>query len=958
MSELMPAAPEPLLDRPTTSAATPAEGHGPDSVDRAWSLAALALGAIALGAYVAQLASGLGGRTLALVLLTVAFAAAFVACGVGARGSARPACSWLLALAIAAYAGTAVYHTIVPGAAGRFPSLYDLGLFTFYPLVFAALVVFVRRHVIGFSGPLWIDSAVGALVVAALGAVVVAPQLDGAYDRAVVGQLLFFLGDLGFLGFLLAVYGLTGWRDSSSLLLLAAGSAVLAVGDGLWLVDVARGATAPGALPTVAWPLGVLVLAAATAQKPRAAPLSSSAWARIVIPAASAVACLPIALFSPPGTMQNWLASMALALIVARLTMSLLDNARLLRSVQETAITDPLTGLANRRLLLDRLERALIRKLRRGGQVGVLFLDLDEFKTINDAHGHEVGDHVLVAVGERLRLAVRGDDTVARGLPIDRSARPQDTVGRLGGDEFVVVLEGLQDAADAAAVAERILAEVRAPLVIGGQETVLDASIGVTLSDGALSRGAVELLRDADTAMYAAKRAGRGRYQLFEADMHAEVVARIELLRDLRSAVATGQLRLLYQPQVDLQTGRMAGVEALVRWKHPERGVLTPDLFIPAAEATGLIVPIDDWVLREACEQLRAWDDAALPPLQMAVNVSARRLVTGDLAASVEAAIRATRLDAERLEIEITETVAVYHDDAAMAAITRVRELGARVAIDDFGMGHSALSRLRTFPLDRLKIDRSFVAPLTEGAERGSIADAMIAMGQSLGLSVIAEGVETHEHLRALRTLGCGSAQGYLFSKPVPAGEIERLAEADTVLAPPGGDSAGAVGLDGQESSRKRERLIRNLLAELERLTGLESTYLTRIDWDDALQHITHARNAGGIEIPEGLTVDWSDTVCRRALEQGVTYTQDVPSAFPDSSAAADLGLQTYVSVPVVNRDGDIEGTLCGASSRCVPLGPETIQVMERFAQIITGGVGTRGFKQGAPSVIDSPLER
>lgn len=261
-----------------------------------------------------------------------------------------------------------------------------------------------------------------------------------------------------------------------------------------------------------------------------------------------------------------------------------------------------------------------------------------------------------------------------------------------------------------------------------------------------------------------------------------------------------------------------------------------------------------------------------------------------------------------------------------------------RVAIDDFGMGHSALSRLQTFPVDRLKIDRSFIASLTEGAARGSIADAMLAMGQSLGLDVIAEGVETHDHLRALRTLGCRSAQGYLFSKPVAASEIERLAQAGTTLAASVGNGSSR-GVDAEASSAERERRIRSLLAELQRLTGLESTYLTSIDWDNAFQNITHARNAGTIDIPEGLTVDWSDTLCRRALVQGVTYTDDVAATFPDSSAGKDLGLQTYVSVPLLNGDGGIEGTLCGASSRRLALGSDAVQVMERFAQIISSGI-------------------
>ena len=605
------------------------------------------------------------------------------------------------------------------------------------------------------------------------------------------------------------------------------------------------------------------------------------------------------------------------------------------------ALHDPLTGLANRQLLVDRLELGLARRSRRGGVTAVLFLDIDEFKAINDVYGHDVGDEVLIAVGQRLREALRGEDTIARALTTDTSPPARDTIGRLGGDEFVVVVEDLEDPADGASVAERILAALRAPLILGPHEISLDASVGITLVAAGKDRSPTEILRDGDTAMYAAKRAGKGRYELFEAEMRAEVIARTELLRGLRDAVEGGQLRLLYQPQVDLLSGRMTGVEALVRWEHPDRGLIAPGEFIPEAESTGMIVAIDDWVLREACTQLKAWDNAGLPPLHMAVNVSARRLVTGDLAGSVEAVLGETGVAAERLEIELTETVAVEHDAKAVEAITDVRALGVQAAIDDFGMGHSALSRLQSFPVDRLKIDRSFVASLSHGAERGSIADAMIAIGQSLGLQVVAEGVETQEHLRALRSLGCPSAQGYLFSKPVPAEEIEQLARAEVVLAPLD-DSHSPAGSDLEPSSLERERLTRNLLAEIQRLTGLETTYLTRIDWDQALQQITHARNTGAMDIPEGLTVEWSDTLCRQALEQGVNYTDDVPTTFPGVQAAEELGLQTYLSVPLVNSTGDIEGTLCAASTRRVHLGPEAVQVMERCARILIQGIAAQ----------------
>lgn len=425
------------------------------------------------------------------------------------------------------------------------------------------------------------------------------------------------------------------------------------MGDGAYLVAVAGGAGA-GPLPTIAWALGLLLIAAAPAQRTRSAPLSSSSWAKVGIPAVSAAGSLPIVFFAPAGSPRAALASVALGLIVVRLTLSLLENERLLRSVQRAATTDQLTGLANRQLLLDRIAQGLVRQLRRGDHVAVLSLDIDEFKVINETHGHAVGDRVLVAVGERLRDVVRGYDTVCRS-DVDLSLSPCHTVSRLGGDEFAVVLEGLHDAAGAAAVAQRLLAAVQVPLLIADHETVLDASVGITLDDGTTGRGPIELLRDADIAMYAAKMAGKRRYQFFETEMHKKVAAANALIRDLRGAVAGGQLRLLYQPQVDVCSGCMTGVEALVRWEHPTRGLLSPDRFILVAEDNGMIAAIDEWVLRQACWQMRAWDSAGLQSLHtVAVNVSGRSLVSGDLADTIGAALRANAVDPARLELEIT----------------------------------------------------------------------------------------------------------------------------------------------------------------------------------------------------------------------------------------------------------------------------------------------------------------
>ncbi|PWW22286.1 PAS domain S-box-containing protein/diguanylate cyclase (GGDEF)-like protein [Geodermatophilus normandii] len=427
------------------------------------------------------------------------------------------------------------------------------------------------------------------------------------------------------------------------------------------------------------------------------------------------------------------------------------------------ALHDSLTGLANRVLLRDRLEAVLA--ARRTGPGAVLLLDLDDFKAVNDVHGHGAGDAVLTAVASRLRSCVR----------------PEDTVARLGGDEFVVLVDAARGRDEVGAVAERLIAASNASVPWGPETFEVGCSIGIALLDPADGRDPDEVLRDADIAMYAAKAAGRNRFAVFEPAMHEQVVAQTQLVRDLRTAAGSGQFSLLYQPQVDLRSGRITGAEALARWHHPLHGLVLPDTFIPVAESSGTIDLIDDWALGEACRQLAGWDAAGLPRLQVAVNISARRLARGDLADTVRSSARAAGVDPARLEVEITETATTSCADEAARTLQEVRALGVSIAIDDFGTGHSSFGRLRVLPVDRLKIDRSFVAALDGRAGAGSIAGAMVAMGRSLGLDVVAEGVETAEQLDALRALGCSSVQGWLFGRPVPADEIASLVRA----APP-----------------------------------------------------------------------------------------------------------------------------------------------------------------------------
>jgi diguanylate cyclase (GGDEF)-like protein len=435
-----------------------------------------------------------------------------------------------------------------------------------------------------------------------------------------------------------------------------------------------------------------------------------------------------------------------------------LENARLYAQVRHQAYHDPLTRLPNRTLFRDRLEHALARTTRGLGQVAVLFVDLDDFKTVNDSHGHTAGDTLLFAVGERLSALLR----------------PGDTVARLGGDEFAVLVEDVTDEIDAAAPAERILAAFGTPFVVGDVTVVIGASVGIALGSAA-EYTVDELLRNADFAMYQAKSMGKHRYALFEPGMRAAAVERVELATLLRGAIERGELVLHYQPIVDLGSGAVRGLEALVRWHQPERGLLMPSEFIAIAEETGLIIPVGRWVLREACRQAVAWQErfASDPPLSVSVNLSARQFADPRLVADVAAALADTGLEPGRLTLEITESLLMNDADAAVMKLGEIRALGVRLAIDDFGTGYSSLSYLQRFPVDVLKIDRAFVEHVG-GAEGSALVRSIVEIGRTLRLETIAEGVERPEQPSQLVGLECRLGQGYLMQRPQAAAEIER----------------------------------------------------------------------------------------------------------------------------------------------------------------------------------------
>jgi len=440
--------------------------------------------------------------------------------------------------------------------------------------------------------------------------------------------------------------------------------------------------------------------------------------------------------------------------------------------LRHQAFHDSLTGLANRALFRDRLEHALARSRRGSQPLAVLFVDLDDFKNVNDSLGHGEGDGLLVAVAARLRDALRAGDTIAR----------------MGGDEFAILVEDPPDAGSPVEVAERLLAALQAPFEQAGRDLFVHASIGVAVS-GSRKQTADELLRNADVSMYTAKADGKNRVEVFDPSMHEAAVARLALRVDLERAIERHEFFVLYQPVIDLRTGFMAGVEALVRWQHPDRGVIEPNEFIATAEETGLIVPLGRFVLETACRQVAAWDEEHPDHrLTVAVNVSGRQVTERGFVDQVAAILASTSLEAGRLVLEFTEGVLIQDTDATISVLHALRRLGLRLAIDDFGTGYSSLSYLRQFPIDILKVDRSFVANLDQGRpDETALMQSILGLSASLQLETVAEGIEQPAQLAELRLLGADLGQGFLFDRPLPAEQVsERLAAGGRAADPAG----------------------------------------------------------------------------------------------------------------------------------------------------------------------------
>ncbi len=528
--------------------------------------------------------------------------------------------------------------------------------------------------------------------------------------------------------------------------------------------------------------------------------------------------------------------------------------------LKRQAFHDSLTGLPNRALFMNRLEHALTRTRRSDDYVAVLFLDLDNFKVVNDSLGHEVGDQLLIAVSSRLK----------------ESLRPGDTLARLGGDEFTVLLEDLTEVSDAVWVAERITSKLQTPFVVGAHELFATASIGIAL-DATSSYKPSDLVRQADLAMYKAKAGGRARYEVFDPSMNAYALRRLELQNHLHRAIERGELRTYYQPKIELASEKIMGMEALVRWEHPERGLILPDEFIPLAEETGQILWLGRWVLQEACRQAREWQEQypTHNSLTVSVNLSAKQLQQPQLIEEVTEVLQATRLDPSSLVLEITESALMEDMTSTTATLWGLKDLGVKLAIDDFGTGYSNLSFLKHFPADMLKLDKSFIDGLRQDTdEEVAIVSGAINLAHALRLQVVAEGIETTEQLNQLRVLGGDLGQGYYFAKTLPSDKAGDLLFRATLEDSPIAKAIIEIMADREEYTASSSKAHKDLegVAEDIGISKQDKTWPKSARWLwRRIKEVLPLLTAMGIEATRGEDERGSTITFRRHLESSAS---------------------------------------------------------------------------------------
>jgi diguanylate cyclase (GGDEF)-like protein len=601
--------------------------------------------------------------------------------------------------------------------------------------------------------------------------------------------------------------------------------------------------------------------------------------------------------------------------------------------LRHEALHDPLTGLGNRLLFHDRLSHAASQAARNPQTMAVLMLDLDGFKDVNDTLGHAAGDQLLCEVADRL----------------SRTLRPGDTIARMGGDEFAVLLER-PDPGVAESVASRILAGLRAPVDICGRSIVPRGSMGVAsgMTDRTTADG---MLRGADLALYEAKVRGKGGYAVFQEGMQQAAIQRVELENDLRRAVRQGELLLHYQPIVEVPSGRVSGAEALVRWQHPTRGLVPPNDFIPVAEASDLVLDVGRWVLWEAARQLRTWQDQFPPPFAftLSVNVATRQLLSPWFVPEVRRVLEETNVDPSSLILEITEGALMSDGGQIEETMSELRALGVRLAIDDFGTGWSSLSRLRAFPVDKLKIDRSFVREIAAGDDPAPLIAAIVAMAHGLGLTLVAEGVETLEQLACLYGLGCEEVQGYLLSRPITADQLGGLVAAPgglllgtdapvdvkgTLRSPLSSDRDELMAVvETAAGGHKGSQQLSAILDVLQRVSAFDAVYLTEVSEARRRQTVTAVSSDVPASLEPGCDIPWEGSPCVRMLHDGPRIAH-LAAEFPKHPLVAG-GAVTHLSVPVRHPDGVVLGSLCGGSRSARTVPPGFIVLFELFASLI-----------------------
>jgi diguanylate cyclase (GGDEF)-like protein len=727
--------------------------------------------ALALAGLVVMVVAGpdqLAHDSTAAAALLLVYVGALTSAFAGALMRRGEGMAWLLmAVALTGYAVSAVVYALDPATATTFPSLADLGLVVFYPLATAMLVLVVRARFPGFGVVNWMDVSITAFAVAAVGTFALLPSSLGVVTA---NQAAYAIGDLVLVGFLAAILTVAGKRATPASRLVALGAVVLTIGDAFYVQHIAAGHMTTGLIPSIAWPIGVLMIGTAAAVTQRAWPAGShvSGPASIVLPLLSAVVCVPIAVLSThPDQAARVFACLALLAVIARLSMNLRERERLVKRLSDvndelayTAHHDLLTGLGNRVSLARTAGDGALDS----GDVLVL-IDLDDFKAINDTFGHAAGDRVLQTVAERLHQAVR----------------PQDLVVRLGGDEFAVLLADANERVSRA-VAARFLTTLEEPVEVDGQTIFVRASIGVAVAAAGEPLSAV--LPHADASMYHAKSSGGVEHvSVFDSATHHPILDNLALASDLRGALARNELVLHYQPIVDMATRLTVGFEALVRWQHPKRGLVSPGTFIPLAEQGGLMPDIGQWILEQACREASSWRSRSATPPYVSVNLSVRQLQDPEFAARFNGTVDAAGLPYDRLVVEITETALATEDEAIHALLEALRRLGVRIYIDDFGTGYSSLGYIRHLPLDGVKLDQAFARDLTTSPEAWALAQAIIALLDNLSLALTAEGVETAAQLAQLRSLGCEFAQGYYFAHPQPPDALDDVLRAGAAEA-------------------------------------------------------------------------------------------------------------------------------------------------------------------------------